>query len=496
MSGSHDTSLEKEMWALDLNDVASFKDQVKAKIKEDLEDSLSHLHMHKDELGELLKKLQLAEDQVTESITASRKEVEDSCSSLLQLLTNVITRRQQDLLAKLDKVEEEALSPLHDCKSLLSESVQSTHVLLEQGHALCCSTAKGAADAKNPVITKDSVYKFQKQAALRNCLPSVPEPHAVASVSVEFAAATPSVVTTLLQQYGRVRWVGPVQITTVLERPGSLMVHWQEVSSEDEDDDDEEREFVLQCSGANEDLAFAQYRTVYTGPESCFLLQQVCTGAKYWLRVAHVLDRREEETCLICGSEAVFPPVSSECTDADGSASGTWSLPRQCSTNLPHYRWSDTEGWRVADEGRLATKTCSEASVICTAEAQVAIDCSLSLLMVSGSDGCCDDGVALSWRPPTAPDLLSAPGCLFLSATGSVIVDGEPRLMKLPCLSPGSVVSVNVEHTASSSKLRVHMETAGKRVTYDWPVPAEFSTDPRLYFCACFAGPSWTVRVY
>lgn len=63
-------------------------------------------------------------------------------------------------------------------------------------------------------------------------MPSVPELHAVASVSVSFPSSTPSLLTSLLQSYGEVNWLGPVQITHVEEKPGALMVYWEEVNFE------------------------------------------------------------------------------------------------------------------------------------------------------------------------------------------------------------------------------------------------------------------------
>ncbi|XP_047739285.1 cytokine receptor-like factor 3 isoform X2 [Hyalella azteca] len=487
---------------MDVINIVSYKEEIKAKIQEDLQDSISHLQRHNDELLDLLKSLLLAENQVTESLTTSRKQVKESCSKLRQLLLEVVSTREQELLAKLEQVEEEALSPLLDCKKLLSESLRSSQELLEHGQVLSSEAGRSYEPGKHSssnthvMITKESISKFQKQAALRNCLPSVPDLHGVVSVSVTFTASIPALLTSLLQQYGEVRWLGPVQITSVFEKPGALMVHWEEISSEVDDDegDEEQREFVLQCSGADEELEFAHYRTVYTGPDDSFLLQQLCTGAKYWLRVAHLIDNLAR-TCKVCGAGPAKPVERSTTTEVCADVCA-WSLPRQSSTSLPHYRWGDSEDWRVADDGRLATKVNSSASVLCSAAAQVMPGYSISLQIVSGNEGCCDEGMAISWQALASPDALTAPGTIFLSATGSVIVDGDSRSMKLPCLSQGSVVTVIVEPTSCSSRLRVHTETGGKRVTYDWPVPEKFAADPRLYFCACFSGPAWAVRVF
>ena len=127
-----------------------------------------------------------------------------------------------------------------------------------------------------------------------------------------FPADTLTSVLPMLQLYGSVRRMAPVQIIHCEERPGAVLVCWEEVSNQAlnffyyiqferyilpiilvvnmsgyfknfvrsfhsaivqvEEDDDElstiECEYVLQCSRANDpDQHAASYTTVYTGPD-------------------------------------------------------------------------------------------------------------------------------------------------------------------------------------------------------------------------------------
>uniref|UniRef100_A0A6A7FQI7 Cytokine receptor-like factor 3 n=2 Tax=Hirondellea gigas TaxID=1518452 RepID=A0A6A7FQI7_9CRUS len=402
-------------------------------------------------------------------------------------------------------------------------------------------TISAAATEKTSslIVTKDRISKFQTKAALNNCLPSVPELCSVACASVLFESTTAQQLLPVLQQYGTVRRQGPVQITLVHEKPGALMLYWEEVIDEDEDDNTEQREFVLQCSNAStailddatavtfrtaDNTAAAdtivtastisattavtttaplvtsaadavQYRTVYQGSEDSFLLQQLCTGANYWLRVTRKTSVPDAE---------VTTPKAQSTTGLHEGLLDAWSLPKLCSTTVPHYRWdagssdnNNTIGWRVADDGRLASKESNECCVITSSSAQLLPDCTITLQVVVAGVGCSDEGFAVSWQPLTTQRQLTAPGTLFVGATGSVVVDGVQRLMQLPALCSGSCVSYSVEQPdPRTPKLRIHVETADKLVTYEWAVPTSIRKEPRLYFSACFADQHWSIRVY
>ena len=60
-------------------------------------------------------------------------------------------------------------------------------------------------------------------------LPSVPELYCVASVSVVLPSKTEALVTNAISQHGTVNKQGPVQIINVEEKPGALLIQWEEV---------------------------------------------------------------------------------------------------------------------------------------------------------------------------------------------------------------------------------------------------------------------------
>jgi len=73
--------------------------------------------------------------------------------------------------------------------------------------------------------------------------------------------------------------------------------------------------------------------------------------------------------------------------------------------------------------------------------------------------------------------------------SGSVFVDGSAKTTRLPGLKQGSKVSFTCEEV-TTDRVRVHIDSDNKTVTYDWRVPAQ-----SLYFALCWGQVGWKVLV-
>lgn len=439
-----------------------YRRHVQTQLSHDLVDAIGSLQQHQHHLQQLSEQLELATKQVKSSATETKDTINATLDAFLATVNEAVSARRQQLLDEVQQVEEEALGPLEQCGRELACRLEEVEERVTQGQRL---------QRHSGVMARDTVLRFQEEAAAMTSLPEVPALCAVPSVSVEFPR-DPSLeeeVRELVGRAGRVSRMGPVQITNIVEQPGALLVSWEEV---DEDVSDEGLEFCLECSntGATDPHA-AVFSRKYEGPDYSFLLRDLKAGENYLLRVA---SRREGASCF-----------------------GPWSLVQAASTNRSHFKWSSSSNnassaWTVADDGRLACKTSDEPEVLHSEAPLLKPGSSVLFKILRGGGGCSDEGLGLSCMPVMGPEHLLLPGTLFLSAQGCVFLDGVSRVTRLPAIQDKSQVSFAVEKV-SSSKVRVYIESQEKQVTYEWGVP---SAQDGLYFLASFGEPRWKISVH
>ncbi|XP_042230897.1 cytokine receptor-like factor 3, partial [Homarus americanus] len=160
---------------------------------------------------------------VTNSSSDTKATINTVFDSFIAAVNESVNKRRQNLLDEVQEVEEEARGPLDQCGCVLETRVREAAERIEQGKRL---------QKHGGVMAKDTVIRFQEEAAAMTSLPEVPALCAVPSVSVEFPGEPSLIeeVQDLIDQAGRVSRMGPVQITNIVEQPGALLVSWEEVS--------------------------------------------------------------------------------------------------------------------------------------------------------------------------------------------------------------------------------------------------------------------------
>ncbi|KAG0720756.1 Cytokine receptor-like factor 3 [Chionoecetes opilio] len=462
-----------------------YRRHVQTQLSHDLVDAIANLQQHHHHLQQLSEQLEQATTQVRSSATDTKDAINATLDGLLASVHDAVTAKRQQLLDEVQEVgvcvslsvgvgmydfaatyhlnllqvEEEALGPLEQCGREVAGRLEEAGQRVAQGERL---------QHHSGVMARDTVLRFQEEAAAMTSLPEVPALCAVPSVSVDFPS-DPSLeeeVRELVARAGRVSRMGPVQITNIVEQPGALLVSWEEV---DEDVSDEGLEFSLEVSNTGAaDHHSAVFCRRYEGPDYSFLLRDMKAGEAYLLRVA---SRRE-------GSAAFGP----------------WSLVQTASTNISHFKWSSGNGggWSVVDAGRLAIKMSCDSEVLHSEAPLLKPGSGVLFKILRGGGGCSDEGLGLSCAPVTGPEHLLLPGTLFLSAQGCVFLDGVSRVTRLPPIQDKSLVSFAVEKV-SSTKVRVYIESQEKQVTYEWGVP---NAQDGLYFVASFGEPRWKISVH
>lgn len=427
-----------------------------------VKDTMDSAKEYVSRLEELVKSVEAAEHQVVSSSAQSAMEVEKTFQQLSDSIVDVLSRRKEALLAEIAVIHHEGLSPLQACRSLIVSKLNSTKSYIAEG---------GDILRIGGIAISASTEKFCEKASFLGSLPAVPQLEEVPYVSFQcnFTSLEEQIGKSV-QSLGKVSRMGPVQITQMDEKPGALLLHWEEVDFEHSVDI---HSFRLQYAyGDIRDqphLMNTNFHDVYEGPDTQYLVRDLRPNNLYTFRVC----------CLVEG-------------ESDWSA---WSLPRVGSSNITPFCWTeDNPHYTVTNEAKIACKTSSEPSLLCSCSAQFGPGHCIEFTVLECGESGLDQGLVLCSKSENDKGLLQ-PGVLFLNTDGSIFVDGVEKMMKLPPLQVGAKVCFLCEHIRED-KLRVHIGTADKTVIYDWtPVCGNDDTPPKLYFAISFRSCGWKILV-
>jgi len=409
-------------------------------------------------LEDLIKSVEVATQQVNTSTQQAIEDVDNAFSLFTSVLVEALNKRRSILKAEALKFREDGLIPLKACHDLIAEKLKSTRLYIEEGHDIL--RVGGCTSAEESL-------RFSEKASQLGSLPAVPNLEEVPDVS--FQCPVESIRAELertLAGVGRVSRMGPVQVTEVEEKPGALLVRWEEVDFERTVDI---HSFRLQVAydDVRDQMSLLKdnFHDVYFGTEYQHLVRDLRPGVPYTFRVC----------CRVEG-------------DMEWSA---WSLPRVAKTNYDPFCWDlANPDYMVTNENKIATKVSTEQSVLYSRAAQFGPGHSIEFTVLECGVGCSDEGLGLIDTRAEVENLLQ-PGALFLNILGSVFVDGREKTTKLPRLEKGSKVSFTCE-LIQDSKIRVNIDSNNKTVTYDWNIS---SPDHKLYFAIFFRERDWKVLV-
>ncbi|XP_046405509.1 cytokine receptor-like factor 3 isoform X2 [Ischnura elegans] len=410
-------------------------------------------------------------------------------------LVDSLERRRAALKAEVISIQKEGLAPLIACREIVCQKLEETEEYILEGKALL-----GTAVGDLPVVDCSS---YCEQASNLGNLPAVPKLEEVPRISFDLRVG--EVLPDLLKvvvSAGRVSRMGPVQLTQLEEKPGALLVHWEEVDLERTVDvlsfrlqcahgdlsesgiatavegggDVEESEGTSKGKGTPTRLPSTSrflegnFHDMYRGPETEHLVRDLKPGEQYTFRVC----------CRVEG-------------DTEWSA---WSLPRVAATNQDHFCWEDKNpNYLVTNENKIATKITSDPSILFSRSAQFGSGHSIEFTILEAGVGCSDEGLGLVNTRFDGDSLLQV-GALFLNTLGCVFVDGAEKTTRLPPLVKGSKVAFSCERIRED-RIRVNIDSNNKTVTYDWRVEGASceSEHFRLFFALCFGETGWKVLV-
>uniref|UniRef100_A0A1B6C3U2 Fibronectin type-III domain-containing protein n=2 Tax=Clastoptera arizonana TaxID=38151 RepID=A0A1B6C3U2_9HEMI len=409
-------------------------------------------------LQDLMKSVIGAQNQVKITAEESNLEIDRAFDELTNCVLDALNSRREALKAKVTKIQEEGATPLNECYKVICETLKNTHTYICEGQDLLHQHDK---------VDINSYVQYLEQSALLGNLPAVPNLEEVPAIT--FQLNVPFLCKTLINNItsaGIVFKMGPVQIVHVCEKPGALLVEWEEVETERPLD---VQKFCLEVAvgshpAANHRHTQATYREVYVGPDTCYLVKDLHPKQSYTLRV--------------------------RCKAEDGEWSA-WSLPRVACTNLAPFGWQvGNPHYSVNVGGKIACKTSRAKQVLQSNMTQFGPNHSIEFTILESGDTCSDfDGLGLVDPSCTVVDSLQINGVMYISTSGLIFLDGKEKTTRLPPLIKSSRITFTCE-PLKSSRVRVHIDSGDKAVTYDWIV-----SSTNLRFAMMLTEPKWKVMV-
>jgi len=272
---------------------------------------------------------------------------------------------------------------------------------------------------------------------------------------------------------------GALQIIECLERPGGIIISWDEQSPSDSEsvttDASILTEYVLQYCKAGEGV----FNTLYEGEDMTYTMKFADQNAIYSFRVCKYHN-----------------------SSSHGVVCGPWSITRNAGTSLPPHAWRgddcETESglqlYQINNKGRTATKIFPESSRILRSQgASYRLGESLTFLIEETGENSANDGIGfISHELESNKQLTQFKHAAIMNTRGSIFVNGSPMVTKLPAIKRNSVAVFHASrHT--SGKLRVSISVDDREVTFDWTTVT--NSNDALFFACGFEHTGWQLSV-
>ncbi|XP_045214073.2 cytokine receptor-like factor 3 [Mercenaria mercenaria] len=395
-------------------------------------DTVDNACTQKHGLTEQLQSLTQAKQQIQHSSKIATDHVKNHFENLKKALNKSLEARMSEMLAEIEALEKSNLEPLHQCEDMINLSLVDAASCIEEG--------KGILE-NGPENNVDALLKFKDAPHSKDLhvLPEVPCLSEVAFISVDFNDGLSERFHDLIEEEGRIYDRAPVQIIDVEERPGALLVKWEEV-----DEDTEANEFRLQyCNGQTTawDAEKCTFHSVYTGPNTSYLVRRLRTNKQYSFRVS----------CRIEDHWSI------------------WGIPRVAKTLITHYQWDDnTEGYSTSNENKTGTRSHGLTRVLYSKSQCYRAGFPISFRILDSGEKSPLDGLGIAVTNDDI-DTMKREGAVFLACNGTVFIDGQEMKTRLPCLSRNSSISIETE-TLPNGKVRVSVQVEDKELTFDWNI--------------------------
>ncbi|GLV44341.1 uncharacterized protein CBL_12363 [Carabus blaptoides fortunei] len=405
--------------------------------KKEIADIIYAAENYVQRLNKLDTNIKQAEKQIVVSGNESLNNINAVFSSLKQSVIDLLDSRKAELEQNILKVQNEGIKPLQECQKVISGKIVQTSDLIAEGNKFLDNS-----------ISKDKQKDFYMKSNSLGSLPAVPSLMEVPFIHFTYSDNAHHDIMDMCNHFGSLFFNSPVQINSLTEKPGAILVEWEENEVVD-DRLNGLQEFRLQFAFGdtlNNPHLLVNFHDCYIGPNTEYLKKDLKLNELYSFRVC----------CKMEGSIEWSP----------------WSVAQVTRTTIHPFCWDEKQThFTLHDGNRLAIKCSSEPGVLLSMGAQLKPDYSIefSILEMADQDYPWIDGVGLCDEADMHLlniENYSNMNSFVLLFSGKLFVDGNEKSTKLPCLQKGSKISFNCEEV--NDKIRVYVETGEKNVTYDW----------------------------
>lgn len=405
-----------------------------------------------NEYLQLLKNLQTeiryAEQQINITAEETQNEIVTVFSDLITSVTKNLSNRRDELIKNTKEIQRKGLLPLQQCQAIISHKIKNTNSFIKEGNDLLNST------------NSLNVTDFNRKSTLLGSLPEVPPLKEVPYVSFHYDINEENSLTNICRQFGTVIHISPVQITTLLERPGAILVEW--CISENEDHFRDVQEYHLQWAFGSVQNLESDFHTCYIGPNLQYLVKDLNLNRNYSFRV-----------CCKYEGDTQWSP---------------WSLPQVCQTTIKPFAWEENANFKLTNENKIASSLFDISSLVCSKRIEFNVGYSIEFTFLECGENLSKNYVGLTTQNTLAESIIKAPS-VCVEADGSIYGSGVKKLTKFLPVTKGSKICFSCVYK-DENKLRINIDCNENRVTYDWLVD-----HVNIYIAAQFNSSKWKIMI-
>ena len=409
------------------------------------------------EAGKNIQTVTTAADANKQSLLRDRDQVKD-------IISKVVDASYENLLSAIEETCLKDIQNIHNVEECLKNDLRKGEKLIQD-----------TKDSNNSY--SDLLHEVDQWLIEVNKGPSE-VPVVSLSLGTKINESNLSTVETKARDILMVSMTGSVQIVECAERPGAIIVSWDEQQVSDSEsvttDTSHITEYILQYAKEGEDV----FHTLYEGEDMSYTMKPAEPNHIYSFRVCRYNISAGHEGC------------------------GPWSMTKQASTMLLPHAWRISDGetesglrlYQISNKGRTSTKVFPESSQFLRSQgASYRLGEALTFQIEETGENSNNDGLGFILHESEGNKLLPQfKNAAIMNTRGCVVVNGIQMTTKLPAVKRNSVAVFHAVRN-SSGKLRVSISVDDKEVTFDWNT-VDYSKDT-LYFACRFEHTGWQVSV-
>jgi len=428
----------------------------------------NRLSLLNNKLQDTYKSLQ----DVQEASTKIKTTLMQQASQLKETICKIVDQNMENLHENVDITKQRDEEYLKDLDENLLKDIEKLKHMMEEAQSLRCT---------NPTVLETM------NQALTDLGRGVPElPVVSLSFSTKFDELALSQINEKIKDVLQLSMTGAVQVVECLERPGSIIIKWDEQQSCDSEsvttDASVFTEYILQASkGKPSDEEPMLFNTIYEGEDMQYTMNFAEPNEFYSFRVCHYY------------------------TNSSGvGVVGAWSMTKQAVTTLTPHVWrcedcvteSGLQLYQLSNKARTATKVFPESSrILRSKSSSYTLGQTLTFWIEETGESSIKDGIGfIALDQQAYKQLTLLPNAAVLNTQGAIFVNGLQMVTKLPALKKNSIIIFHVSKE-KSGKLRVTISIDNKEVTFDWTVSSTNEINDKLFFASGFEHTGWQVSV-